>query len=561
MAFLVVLLWGAFCLCEVASFVPSSFISCQNDFRAKATTTSSTSTSTSTSTSSSSSITTRPIARPNTYEIEFRRDDDDDNDNGDDDVMVFDHRGDTNSRRTWLRNTIAMTVVAGFSGLPRPSSASAADELPSFLRGYTKLAPLGPSKQENNKSSSSSSSSSNNNNKKTGLSPEEMARRLAIDLVEGAHGRGGYFLTGDLSMDLFRDDCVFEDPTNSVNSLSQYQKALTLLFDPDRSTVELLGNNGLSVLQLDVEDEEGSKTTIITGRLRSRGYLKVAPWKPYVKAYETTIRYTLDPVTGLIARQDQEWTKDASEALKETFTPSWNGAPPKSLRTKSEHAGSSSEPEPEIVTALFGVVNGRRPNEYSSEERKEIDARIERIVALASEATAKNKNAPPGLAGTWVLVYLQQGPDGAGIDRRIPFFPDFDFNDSFQVFSSNDDAATDKVTNIGQVLGSLADVRVSGSLRELASTTTNGSTTNASSNSTTKRRFEANIEGGRLCFGTSVPNTGQAKVTETDSSNYCPFDLPMIKGKGIFDSLYLGDRLRIGQNINGGGARVVQVRL
>ena len=486
------------------------------------------------------------MTRP--HEIEFRRDDDYDNDNADADAIMFDHYGDdTNSRRAWLRNAMAMAVV---SGLSRPSSASAADELPSFLRDYTKLAPLGqPNNNESNININSSS-------KTTGLTPDEMARRLAIDLVEGAHGRGGYFLSGDISVDLFRDDCVFEDPTNRVNSLSQYKKALTLLFDPNRSTVELLGNNGLTVL---VEEE----TTIITGRLRSRGYLKVAPWNPYVKAYETTIRYTLDPVTGLVARQDQEWTKDASEALKETFTPSWNGAPPKSFRTKAERG----EFEPEIVTALFGVVNGRRPNEYSGEERKEIDARIETIVALnnanadaksTTTTTTTNESADaPGLAGTWVLVYLQQGPEGAGIDRRIPFFPDFDFNDSFQVFSSggNDDAGVaNKVTNIGQVLGSLADVRVSGSLRELAAT--NGSTTTSS---TTKRRFEANIEGGRLCFGTSVmPNP---RKQASSSNDYCPIDLPMIKGQGIFDSLYLGDRLRIGQNINGGGARVVQVRL
>ena len=35
----------------------------------------------------------------------------------------------------------------------------------------------------------------------------------------------------------------------------------------------------------------------------------------------------------------------------------------------------------------------------------------------------------------------------------------------------------------------------------------------------------------------------------------------MIQGEGLFDSLYLGERLRIGQNINGGGAQVVQIRL
>lgn len=371
-----------------------------------------------------------------------------------------------------------------------------------------------------------------------------MARRLTIDLVQGAHGRGGYFLTGDLSVDLFRDDCIFEDPTNRVDSLSQYQKALTLLFDPDRSTVELLGN-GLAVNKV-VVGEGGETVTTITGRLRSRGYLKVAPWKPYVTAYETDITYTLDPASGLVARQDQKWTKDASEALKETFTPSWNGSPPSSLLKKKDT-------EPEVVTALVNVLNGRRPNEYSLEERNEIDARIQKIIEMAPATTPM-----PGLAGTWVLVYLQPGPDGAGIDRRIPFFPEFDFNDSFQVFSASGNGeasasssvSTNRVTNVGQILGSLADVEVSGSLREVLSTSSDAVTKTI----TTKRRFEATIEGGKLCFGSSA---FQPKM----ASDRCQIDLPMIKGKGIFDSLYLGDRLRIGQNINGGGARVVQLRL
>ena len=454
----------------------------------------------------------------------------------DSDEGIFDCNG-RSSRRSWLRNTV-VAAVAGCSVLPEAtvSPTIAADELPSGLREYTRLAPLGPkaSRPQGNENGAAAAG------KTTGLSPEEMARRLSIDLARGAHGKGGYFLTGDLSTDLFRDDCVFEDPTNRVDSLSQYRKALSLLFDPDRSTVELLGD-GLSIVSRD-------GLTVITGRLRSRGFLRVAPWNPYVKAYETDITYTLDPDTGLVARQDQVWTKDASEALKETFTPSFNGAPPKSLRPKPTD-------EPEAVTALFGVLNGRRPSEYSREERREIDARIEKVATLARQSAGV---AAPGLAGTWVLVYLQPGPDGAGIDRRIPFFPDFQFNDSFQIFSSGGDetentgrrgAGIDRVTNVGQVLGSWADVRVSGSLREVSAT--NQPLPN---DQQPLRRFEASINGGKLCVnGGSVPRNNE--------SISCPIDLPMIRGEGIFDSVYLGDRLRIGQNINGGGARVVQVRL
>lgn len=58
------------------------------------------------------------------------------------------------------------------------------------------------------------------------------------------------------------------------------------------------------------------------------------------------------------------------------------------------------------------------------------------------------------------------------------------------------------------------------------------------------KRFQANIQGGKLCIKESCIIEG----------------LP-IKGTGLFDSLYVGERLRIGQNLNGGGARVVQIRL
>ena len=59
------------------------------------------------------------------------------------------------------------------------------------------------------------------------------------------------------------------------------------------------------------------------------------------------------------------------------------------------------------------------------------------------------------------------------------------------------------------------------------------------------------------------PNVIMSPLTMEDyigtSTSSC---LPLpIRGEGIFDSVYLGKRLRIGQNINGGGARVVQIKL
>jgi hypothetical protein len=89
------------------------------------------------------------------------------------------------------------------------------------------------------------------------------------------------------------------------------------------------------------------------------------------------------------------------------------------------------------------------------------------------------------------------------------------------------------IRNVGQVLGPNVFVAVFGDLVDVNSSREAG-----------RKRLQANIRGGKLCF---------------------VFDaaclvLP-ISGVGIFDSVYLGDRLRIGQNVNGGGALVVQVRV
>ncbi|KAL3919431.1 MAG: hypothetical protein SGILL_003754, partial [Bacillariaceae sp.] len=210
--------------------------------------------------------------------------------------------------------------------------------------------------------------------------------RLTNDLERGAHGEGGYFLTGDLSTDIFRDDCVFEDPTNRVASLSQYQKALTVLFDPDHSSIEIVD-------PLMVNDQEGT----ISGRLRSRGYLKL-PWNPYISTYETTIRYTVDPETGLIARQEQTWSKSSSQALRESFTPSLVDPPPKSQQLPASD-------EPKEVTNLFNRLNGRRPSEFSAQERAEIDGLIEKVVQSQRQQSSPGAATTfsSSLSGTWVL--------------------------------------------------------------------------------------------------------------------------------------------------------------
>ena len=386
------------------------------------------------------------------------------------------------SRRAWFSQTLAIVTTTTAS-----SPSIAQDELPSFLRDFTTLAPLGKK---------------TTSQKTTGLSLDELAQRLTRDLTVGATGKGSYFLTGDLSKDIFRDDCVFDDPTNRVSSLSQYQTALKILFDPSDSVVEL-------VAPLTVDNTERT----ITGRVRSRGYLKL-PWHPYVKAYEADITYRVDDA-GLIASQEQTWTKSASEALQETFTPSLIEPPPRSTRLPSPD-------EPTQVTQLFDKVNGRRPKEYTREERFEIAQLIDEIAQLG-ETTNDTTYDRDLLPGTWIEAYVQGGltEENSG---------GFDFNENFQIFSEDNSVVT-----VDQIFGSWLDMRVIGSLQEVQDPAEFTMT------SSLPKRFQSDLQERIVCIG----------------GNQNCLVMPM-QGEGLFDSVYLGERLRIG---NSGGVVVVQIRL
>ena len=110
------------------------------------------------------------------------------------------------SRRHWLQAAAFGTTVG--AAVP----ARALDALPATVRKYTALAPLG------------SATASVGGAKRICLSevlPEclpLLAKTLARDIEKGATGKGGYPISGDLTPEIFRDDCRFVDPTNDVTS-------------------------------------------------------------------------------------------------------------------------------------------------------------------------------------------------------------------------------------------------------------------------------------------------------------------------------------------------------
>lgn len=132
--------------------------------------------------------------------------------------------------------------------------------------------------------------------KLTNLLPEEMANILARNLRDGQ-----YFVTDDLTPEIFADDCRFKDPTNDVRGLSRYLTALGILFDANYSRVQLL-------------DIQVTQPYTIEAKWTLGGYLN-----PRVVPFKTV--YSLSKENGLIEMQDQTWSISGAEALRETFTP------------------------------------------------------------------------------------------------------------------------------------------------------------------------------------------------------------------------------------------------
>jgi len=202
----------------------------------------------------------------------------------------------TPRRRAWLQRIVAGVCVSQRA----PAPAHALDALPATTKKFTALAPLGPADAKLG------------GTKRICLSdvlPEclpLLAKTLARDIEYGATGKGGYPISGDLTPEVFRDDCRFVDPTNDVTSLAKYRKALSILFDPKESSVTLV--KGPVV-------DEARRT--ISATVRSVGVLQL-PWRPAIDPWESYLVWKVDG-DGLIYEQAQTWNVTASSALAQTF--------------------------------------------------------------------------------------------------------------------------------------------------------------------------------------------------------------------------------------------------
>eukprot|EP01018_Ginkgo_biloba_P005028 Gb_30608 [translate_table: standard] len=139
--------------------------------------------------------------------------------------------------------------------------------------------------------------------KLTNLTIEEIK-----SIIENDIRKGQYYVTSNLTKEIYEDNCRFRDPTTDLTGLDKYIAAIKFLFNPDSSEQELLS---IAV----------TSPNTIEAKWRLGGYLKF-PWKPHISPYEGSTRYVLDD-RGLIMSHEETWNISVFTALLEFLLPSW----------------------------------------------------------------------------------------------------------------------------------------------------------------------------------------------------------------------------------------------
>ena len=123
------------------------------------------------------------------------------------------------------------------------------------------------------------------------------------------HNHKGYYITGRLSTELYRDDCFFDgpDPDMPVQGLRKYLNAASQLFETKSSVAELLSL------------EHDPETDLIKATWRMNGVLRL-PWRPSLPEWTGTTTYYRD-ADGLIYKHTETWDLSVAQAFLRTLWP------------------------------------------------------------------------------------------------------------------------------------------------------------------------------------------------------------------------------------------------
>jgi len=139
--------------------------------------------------------------------------------------------------------------------------------------------------------------------KTKGLSIQAVADTIRYDWRE--YSQKGYYVTGAISAEVYRNDCFFDgpDPDMPIKGIRKFKGAASQLFDRKESTAELLN--------LQVEGD------VIVAKWRMNGVLRL-PWKPRMPEVVGSTTYYLDE-DNLVYKHVESWDISAIEAFMKTF--------------------------------------------------------------------------------------------------------------------------------------------------------------------------------------------------------------------------------------------------
>ena len=145
----------------------------------------------------------------------------------------------------------------------------------------------------------------NGGEKLIGLSISDLAEILRKDWRED--NNKGYYVTGRLTANVYRDDCLFDgpDPDMPVRGIRKYMNAASQLFEYKSTTSELLS----------LRIHEGT----VVARWRFIGTMRL-PWKPKLPAFTGTTVYFTDS-SGLIHKHIETWDISVLQAFIQVFFP------------------------------------------------------------------------------------------------------------------------------------------------------------------------------------------------------------------------------------------------
>jgi Uncharacterized conserved protein (DUF2358) len=127
----------------------------------------------------------------------------------------------------------------------------------------------------------------------------------------------GYYITGKLTKEIYRDDCFFDgpDPDMPVLGLRKYVASTSQLFDHKVSRADMI----------DISVDQTERVVTVSWRLE--GILNL-PWHPSLKPWTGRTSYYIDE-SGLIERHVESWDISVLDAFVSTLFPGLNyGAPP-----------------------------------------------------------------------------------------------------------------------------------------------------------------------------------------------------------------------------------------